>query len=95
MLKNKKGIATIFVFIIIVLVLIGIYLMLLVPLPAFTKIRTIINYFLILILWFVFQGLIVFGYFRLGKLAVRGFSIYKKGITRITDRTKNLFEVGR
>ncbi len=95
MLKNKKGIATIFVFIIVILVLIGIYLMLLVPLPAFTKIRTIINYFLILILWFVFQGLIVFGYFRLGKLAVRGFFIYKKGIIRITERTKNLFDVGR
>lgn len=94
-LKSKKGIATIFVFLIILLVIIGVYLFLLIPLPAFTKIRTIVNYFLIVILWFVFQGLIVYGYFRIGKLAVRGFAIYKKGITRVTEKTKNLFEMSR
>lgn len=94
-MKNKKAITPIFIFVIILLIMIGVYLFLLIPLPAFTKIRTIVNYFLIIILWFVFQGLIVFGYYKLGKLAVRGFAIYKKGITKITDKTKNLFEVSR
>jgi len=95
MMKDKRAIAPIFVFIIIVLGLIGVYLFLLIPLPAFTKIRTIVNYFLIVILWFVFQGLVVYGYYRLGKLAVRGFAFYKKGITKVTDKTKNLFEMSR
>ncbi len=94
-LKNKKAIAPIFVFLIIICILIGIYLILLIPFPAFTKIRTIVNYFLIILLWFVFQGLVVYGYYRLGKLAIVGFAYYKKGITRITDRTKRLFEISR
>jgi hypothetical protein len=44
-------------------------------------------------LWFVFQGLIIYGYFRLGKLAVWGFGYYKRGVTKITDRTKRIFDM--
>jgi hypothetical protein len=93
LLKDKKAIAPIFIFIFIILGLIGVYLFLLIPLPSFIKIRAIVNYFLLIILWFVFQGLIVYGYFRLGKLAVRGFSIYRGSLRKFTDRIKNMFEV--
>lgn len=82
MKKNKKGIAPIFVFGIIILALIGIYLLLFIPLPAFTKIRTIINYFLILILWILLQGLLVYTYYRLGILVIKGLKVYR---TRIVD----------
>lgn len=94
-LKSNRGIAPFFIFVIIILVMIGIYLLLLIPIPSFTKIRAVVNYFFVIVLWFLFQGLIIYGYYKLTKLAIRGFGYYKKGITKITDKTKNLFEVSR
>lgn len=91
--KNKKGIATIFVFLIIFAVIIGIYLFLLLPIPSFAKVRAIINYFLIIVVWFVFQGLIIFGYFKLGELSFKGYKILKKKFRNIGEGTKNLFNV--
>lgn len=91
--KNKRGIATIFIFLIMFAVIIGIYLLLLLPIPSFAKVRAIVNYFLILAVWFVFQGLVVFGYFKLGKLSVRGYNLFKTKFRNIGDRTKNLFDI--
>ena len=91
-IMNKKGIAVIFIFLFILLAIMGIYLLLFIPIPAFTKIRTIINYFLIVILWFVLQSLFLYGYFRLGKLAVGGFNIYKTKVSKLAFDTKKFFD---
>lgn len=91
-LKNNKGIAPIFIFLIIGLILIAVYLFLLIPIPAFTKIRGIINFVIIVFLWFLVQGLIIYGYFRLGKLAMVGYGYYRRGIYRIVRKTKSLFD---
>ncbi len=88
---NKKGIAVIFVFGFIILALIGIYLLLFLPIPAFTKVRTIINYFLIIILWLVLQALFLYGYFRIGLLAFKGFNLYKTKVGILAFKTQQFF----
>jgi len=77
---NKKAIAPLFIILFVVLSLISIYVLLFIPLPAFTKIRTIINYFLIIILWFIIQVGLIYAYFQLGKLAGKGFIVLKTKI---------------
>ena len=88
---NKKGIAVIFVFLFVILGLIAIYLLLFLPIPAFTKVRTIINYFLIVILWFVIQALFIYTYFRLGLLAFKGFNLYKTKVGILAFKTQQFF----
>jgi hypothetical protein len=60
-----------------VLVLLAIYLFLYIPIPAFTGLRTLINYFLILIFWVVFQVGLIFAYFNVGKYAYKGIILLK------------------
>ncbi len=89
---NKKGIAVIFIFIFIILTLIAIYMLLFLPIPAFTKIRVIINYFLIIILWLVIQALFLYGYFRIGLLAFKGFNLYKTKVGILAFKTQQFFK---
>lgn len=72
-MKGKKGIAPLLIILIVILVLIIIYVFLFIPIPAFTKIRTIINYFLILIFWIVLQVGLIYGYYKVGSYISRGF----------------------
>jgi hypothetical protein len=92
--QNRKGIAPIFIFLIIFAVFIAIYLFLLLPIPSFQKIRAIVNLFIMIGVWFVFQGLIIYGYFQVGKLSKRGFNLYKNAMFKITTKTKRLFGAG-
>jgi len=89
-IKSKKGIAPVFIFMIITLALLGIYLLLYIPIPAFTKLRVIINYFLILIWWILFQGLLIYGYYKLVSFAVTGIKLYRKKMITWTTKAKNL-----
>lgn len=95
LIKNKKAIAPIFIFVIIILALIGIYLLLFIPVPAFAKMRTIINYFLIIILWFIVQGLIIFGYYKLGTLVIKGLKLYQVKIVDWSLRVKDIIVARR
>lgn len=81
-LKNKRGIAPLFFVLGVILILVIIYILLFLPFPAFTKIRTIINYFLIIILWIIIQVGLIYGYIQVGGF-VSG-SI-KKVQTKVTD----------
>lgn len=79
-IKSKKAIAPLFIILGVVLVLIAIYIFLFIPIPAFTSLRTIINYFLILIFFVILQIGIIFGYYNLGKYAIKGLTIAKTKI---------------
>ena len=70
--SNRKALAPLFIILFIVLIMISIYCFLFIPIPAFTKLRMIINYFLIIILWLVIQAGFIYGYIKLGTFASRG-----------------------
>lgn len=78
---NKRGFAPLFVILGLVLGLIIIYCLLFIPIPAFTKVRMLVNYFLIIILWVLIQAGLIYGYYHGGKFVVRGFSTLKKMLT--------------
>ena len=85
---NNKGLATFGIIVFVILGLIGIYLVLSLPIPAFASIRSLINYISILVVFIVFQIALIYGYYRLGKLAKIGFYIYKKKIQLWTLNVK-------
>lgn len=69
---NNRGIAPLFIILGVLLALIVLYVILLIPIPAFTSIRTQINYFLILIFWIMLQLGIILGYYKVGTFAFKG-----------------------
>jgi hypothetical protein len=85
--KNKKGIAPIVIMLMFVLVLIAFYFILFLPIPAFTKLRVTINYFMIIIFWFLLQGILIYGYYKLGTYFIKGIRIYK---SKVMDWTMNI-----
>lgn len=93
--KSKKSIAPLFIIVIIILVLIGVYIFLLLPVPKFAKIRTIINYFLILIFWFILQVGLIFAYYKLIHYSIRGFDTLKRKFLKFTLRINNFIVVHR
>lgn len=75
--KSKKAVAPLFVILGFIAVLIIIYLVLFIPIPAFTSIRTQVNYFLILAFWILLQVGIILAYFELGKYVFKGINILR------------------
>jgi len=88
-IKGKRGIAPLFIILIIILILIVVYCFLFIPIPAFTKLRTIINYFLIIILWITIQAGFILAYYKLGTLAVKGFTIVRTNILKWSLNVRN------
>jgi len=85
---NKKGL--IFpIIIFVVIALLGVYMFLWLPVPSFAKIRSFVNYMIIIIIWLILQVGLIYGYYKLGGLASKGFSIYKSKIQMGTIRVKN------
>jgi hypothetical protein len=78
--KNKKGIAPLFIMLGVIFVLVIIYLILLIPLPAFTSIRTQVNYWLILIFWIILQVGIIVGYYEVGRFGLKGIQKIRYGV---------------
>ena len=90
-MKNKKGIF--FTGILVLLGLLLFYLILYIPIPAFARLRAVINYFLVLIFWILLQVLVIFGYFKLGSFAVKGFDFLKHKFTKWTIGINNYIVV--
>lgn len=90
-IKNKKGIGKILISVI--LTLLGIYLSLyILPDWIFPKAKLIlnlINYFLILIFFGVIQVGLIYGYYKLGKYAMRGFNIIKNKLMNWSINIRN------
>lgn len=80
--ENKRAIAPIFIIFLLILILLGVYIFLFIPIPAFTKLRMIINYFLILMLWIFLQIGLVYAYVKLGTFLVR---LMTKGYKRVSQ----------
>lgn len=87
--KNKRGVATFTIIAGLLIALIIVYLILHLPIPAFTSIKNLINYFIVVILWFIVQTGIIYGYYRLGILVGKGYNIYKNKIHLWTVNVKN------
>jgi hypothetical protein len=83
-MRNKKGITPLLIILIVVLALIVIYVLLLLPIPAFATIRTIINYFLILIFWIVLQVGLVYGYYKIGSYVATGFKSTRHKLQKLS-----------
>lgn len=88
-MNSKKGIAPIVIVGILMLVCLVIYLVLYLPIPAFTSLRMVINYFLSIIFFILIQVAIVLGYYYAGKYALIGFRIYKTRIQKTFMDVKN------
>ena len=67
-----------------------VYLVLYLPIPKFTEIRSIINYFSIIIFFFAIQGLLIYGYYKLGSLAYKSFSTFQKKALDFTHKLSNM-----
>jgi hypothetical protein len=89
LMKNRKAVAPLFVFLIIILILIAVYITLFIPIPAFQKLRMIINYFLIIILWVVLQAGLIYVYFRIGTYSTKGFNTMRGLVTRGTFKMRH------
>jgi len=87
-MMNKQGVVF-SVIIFVAIALLGIYMFLWLPVPSFAKIRNFINYMMILLVWLILQVGLIYGYYKLGGLASRGFNIYKSKIQMGTIRVKN------
>ena len=77
-IKNKRGVvAPLFIVLGFLGVLFIIYLILFLPIPAFTSLRTQVNYFLILAFWVLLQVGIILGYFEIGKYGLKGINLLR------------------
>jgi uncharacterized membrane protein YkvI len=85
---NKRGIVFP-VLIFVVIALLFVYILLYLPIPAFAQIKGVIHYLMIIIIWFVLQIAIIYGYYRVGTLAFRGFMIYKNKLQLWTFNVKS------
>lgn len=94
MRNDKRGVAVFVVVIFVVLALLGLYLVLHLPIPSFTKVRSLIDYIMVIVIWLVLQVGIVYGYYRAGILVKKGWFIYKSKIMLGTLKVKN-FLIGR
>lgn len=81
-MRNRKGIAPLVVLVSIVLAMGVIYLVLYIPIPAFKNLRATINYFLLILFWFVFQAIIIFAYLKLGELSIKGVKFIKSKVLK-------------
>jgi len=75
--QSKKAVAPLFIIAGGFLVLIVIYLILLIPIPAFTGIRTQVNYWLILVFWIMLQVGLILGYYKVGTFALKGINMIR------------------
>jgi len=87
--KNKKGFAVFTAIAFVLLSLLAIYIILYLPVPAFASIRSMINYFMVLIFWVTLQVIFVYGYYKLGLLIGKGLKLYRGKMHLWTINVKN------
>lgn len=86
LMKSKRAIAPLFLILFSAFFLLTIYIGLFIPIPAFTKLRMMINYFLILVVWFILQAGLIYGYYRIGNFVVNGFLQFKSKLLKLSSR---------
>jgi hypothetical protein len=91
-MKNKKAVAPVMIVLVGFGILALFYVILFIPIPAFTQLRKTINYFLIIVLWFLVQGLFLGIYFEIGKYATKGFYFYREYLLKLSIKINNFIE---
>lgn len=81
---NKKGVSSIVILLSVVVVLLIIYLVLLIPIPVFKLIRSTINFFLVFILWFLIQAILIYFYYIILKYSFVAIRFYKTKINNVS-----------
>lgn len=87
MKMNKRGVLPIIAFVFISLL--AIYVVLWLPIPSFASIRSMINYFMVIIFWIAFQIALIYGYYKLGVLIAKGLNLYRSKFHLWTVNVKN------
>ena len=87
---GKKGIAPLLAVLTIFFALIVVYCLLFIPIPAFTQIRMVVNYFLIIILWIIIQVALFYGYFKLGSFAFKGMRTLQHKVASMSLKIRHL-----
>jgi hypothetical protein len=87
--NSRKGIAPIIIVGIFAFVMVVIYLLLYIPIPAFTSLRSIINYFLSIMFFILIQVAIILGYYYAVRYAIRGINLYKGRIQKTALNIKS------
>jgi hypothetical protein len=86
-MRNKKGVIPLIPILIFVgLFLITVYVLLYLPIPAFKTIRYSVEYFLLVLLWFILEVAIIYIYFKIIMFSRRGLEMYKRLIKNIGGR---------
>jgi hypothetical protein len=84
---NKKGV--IFPLIAMLgLVILSVYLILFLPFPKLAKVKSLVHYVLIILVWFLFQVGLIYGYFKLSDYAQKGLNLYRNKIRNWTIKIK-------
>lgn len=86
---SRKGVAPIAVIGIALAVILVVYLILFIPIPAFTKLRQSINYYLVVALWIVIQASVVYGVYKVIMYINQGIKIYKNNLLKIDTKIKD------
>ena len=93
MIKNKKAVSTISIIMSIIFAIVGFYLILFIPIPAFTRLRTTINYFLILTFFIVIQIGLIYAYYKLGRYTAKGFKIVQTKLMNWSINIRNFIVI--
>lgn len=91
-MKNKKGVAPVMIVLIGFGILALFYVVLLIPIPAFTQLRKTINYFIMIVLWFLVQALFLGIYFEVAVYMRKGFYFYKENLLKLSIKINNFIE---
>lgn len=94
MMNNKRGLTPILIAGIVVLVLAVLYIILLLPFPTFISIRSVINYFAIIVLWIAIQVGVVYGIYEIIKRITKGYQHYKSKILNWDMKIKHYLTFG-
>lgn len=79
---NKKAVAFIPIILFLGAIFLVIYLLGFLPIPSFAKIKNITNYYILVIIWFLVQGLFIYLYFKGATYITKGISFIKQKIIR-------------
>jgi hypothetical protein len=85
---NKRAVAPMIIILGILAVVVGIYIVLFIPIPAFTEFRRTINFYVIVLLWFLVQAGFIFLYFEMGMYMKKGFGFYKNTVMKLSLKVR-------
>lgn len=92
-MMNKKGIAPLVIVLIIAGVILLFYIILFLPIPSFKALRYSINYWSILLLFFAFQVGLVYLYYKIISLIMRGYKDISGFVTNLSNRFSKFIKI--